>query len=208
MGFFGFGKKKQQEEMLDIPPPPPMEGMPAQRQDSHDMPDFGSFPPMGQDTHDFPEMHDLPPLHDDFPPTMHDDFPPMNTQPDQRQPDLSRKSFAELFAPKQESWAPSMSQMSSSPPPMPSMPPPMPPQAPSMQRMASSRPLFVEIGKYREVIKELNTIKKSLRETDAEIKELVTDIEDEERTFTKLNKGLQDVEAKLSDLETCLFVQE
>ena len=208
MGLFGFGKKKQQQdEMLDIPPPPPLEGMSPLKpgpgaEDTY--PPMSTqfektsdqFPPMdsGMDTH-FEDMQSSPP---ELPPL---DLPPL--EPTKQE--LSRKSFAEMFEPKQESWAPPSQPWT--PPAQQWTPPQMPAPAP-LPRMMSSKPLFVEIGKYRDVIKELNMIKKGLRESDEEIKELVSDIDDEEKTFAKLHKGLQDVEAKLADLEKCLFVQE
>ncbi len=96
--------------------------------------------------------------------------------------------------------------------PRPMMPPPMasrPRIEPQMEKSAlmSGRPVFIEINKYRQALRELNNVRNSLRQSDNEISELMGDISDEEKAFTKLHEKLSEVERKLVDLEGSLFTQ-
>ncbi|MCK5282316.1 MAG: hypothetical protein KAK00_02810 [Nanoarchaeota archaeon] len=67
--------------------------------------------------------------------------------------------------------------------------------------------IFIEVTKYRRILKELNNMKKSLKQNDDEVSVLVGDLADEERTFSKLHSNLSEIEKKLVELESSIFTQ-
>ena len=79
--------------------------------------------------------------------------------------------------------------------------------APSRKKTNYSKQLFIEMNKYKGVIKQLNSIKKSLRQSDTELKSVVSDVDTEEKIFSNINAYLSEVEKSLVDLENSLFNQ-
>lgn len=67
------------------------------------------------------------------------------------------------------------------------------------------KPSFIEVERYRQILKDLNNIKKSCKDVDSEINEIIGDINDEEKTFTTLHSTLASVEEKLAQLEGDFF---
>jgi len=79
--------------------------------------------------------------------------------------------------------------------------------APMHRDIPEGKPVFIEINKYKQALKDLGTVKSSLKQSDDEISELVGDITDEEKAFSKLHSRLSEVEKKLIELESSLFTQ-
>lgn len=99
----------------------------------------------------------------------------------------SRKSFDELFpSSRTNKFAPS----------------------PTFSRgvMESDR-VFVEVNHYRELLRDLNLIKKSLKNSHQEVGNIIKDIDEEEKIFSTLHESLGEVQKKLAELETLLAGQ-
>ena len=69
----------------------------------------------------------------------------------------------------------------------------------------SGKQVFIEVGRYKQLLKDLNNIKKSLKKSDDEVGELIGDISDEKNTFSNLHTSLSEIEKKLVELENGLF---
>jgi len=169
-------------DLQNIPPPPGLE--------QHDM------PPPGLEQHDMPpsglEQHDMP--GPSFPPPGLDSMP--HEEPTFPPPEVPQDKF------------PLPHELPNDfPPAHPDEPKEAKPFDTLLHKPEIGRPLFVEIGKYKGVLKDLNGVKKSLKLADDELSELVSDVQDEEKTFSKLHGSLVDVEKKLMELESSLFEQ-
>jgi len=214
MGFMKFGKKKE-EDKLDIPPPPPQDDMPPP------LPGLAPLPPMPdlpspdplQDQPNTPEM--APPMNDIPPPPPLDNLPTMDTTPipmpehhtlPEPKPEIQHTQipdnniFEETF-----NNMPTKGELSET---LPHQSPPRPLEEPTPKitpHLETNKRIFIEVTKYKRILKDLNNIKKELREADEEVTTLIKDINDEEDLFGTLHANLSDVEKKLIELEGSLF---
>jgi hypothetical protein len=204
MGFMNFGKKGTSKEIasLDIPPPPPIGGQKSQfppKPQAEDI--FKPFPPPENIFSQQPVFPAMQGQDKDFGVQAKDDSLalPNDIPLFQGQGEQKDTSFEDLFKPL--------------PPPAVQQPEkkmaqpkilvaPIPRPAPSA---SSASPIFIEVTKYKRILNDLNGIKKSLKDTDEEINEIIGDINDEEKVFSALNAKLSDTEDKISKLEDSIF---
>jgi hypothetical protein len=196
MGFMNFGKKDKNDNMdsLDIPPPPPIEGVAQTNLNvlpqvpmQQEMPKFGQQPSMPKNNiFPPPKMSgEMSKLEDSFSMNSSSSLPddiPMFGNTEQKGEKL--KSFDEIFKPMPSKREDLQSQEK---------------RAPIIS--SSDKQVFIEVGKYKKTLGELHLIQKTLKQTDVEISALIQDINDEEKTFSKLRTALSDVEKKLAYLE-------
>lgn len=69
----------------------------------------------------------------------------------------------------------------------------------------TGKQVFIEVVKYKTLLKDLNNIQKALKQSGEDVNEIMGDIRDEEETFSNLHKNLSEVEKKLVELEEGLF---
>ena len=235
MGFMKFMKKDiSNQEDLDIPPPPPIDAMGSGSDDMSFPPfqpgklDLNSLPPLpgeqsaegmnggvkGQSS-----IPQLPKNDDIFSSESQSsqgfDILPIRAPEGMNEPDFGEPDISSPFK-------------ESSIPPIRSISPRMPkmrhfeellkqplsdvhevePLKMERRYNPSSVPgkqLFIEVGKYKVLLKDLNNLRKSLKESDEEVSELIGDINEEEKIFSDLHKNLSEVEKKLVELEQGLF---
>jgi hypothetical protein len=212
MGFLTFGKKdKNSLDDLDIPPPPPLENFdssmdkklnfqnqeamppmmpplqPQQMQRNVQPPQQNIFPPPSQAKMDEPSF-DIPDFKLDA--KMPDDFSDFGKKEEIGKAD--KPSYEQLFKP---------------------LPTKM--EIPKKQKVAElfpgnysdSKQVFIEVGKYKNLLKDFAAVKKSLKQCDDELGNVVGVIDEEEKTFSKLHDTLLQVEEKLTQLEKGIFSQ-
>jgi hypothetical protein len=148
-----------------------------------------------------------------LPPEQHDDtgidIPPIANLETDSKP--ARKSFGELFkSPKTEPEPVPEPESEPEPEPEPEpqdepAPEPEPEPEEPLTRGTDGKRTFIEVNRYRQILKDLKNIRKSLKDSDGEISKIIGDINDEERIFSVLHATLTDVEQKLSRLENDFF---
>ncbi len=210
MGFF---KKKdtnpKTSDSLDIPPPPPMDAGSSDQMPPpppmQDIPPMGGtdipsppsdFPPIGGGSADAvppPPGMELPPLDDaaGMPPPPPGAVPLAADAPELPPLDAPAQDKQDSF---DDMLEPSVAEESTPAP-----------QAPSAAPISSGGQVFVEVSSYKGILRDLNKVKKELKQSDDEVEEIAGDISNEEKTFAKLYGHLSDIEQKLSDLENSLF---
>jgi hypothetical protein len=212
MGFMKFGKKEKINELdgLDIPPPPPLDAMsaPQMPQAPFPTPKGGMALPPQQGFRDMPMPGTFPPPKAAFPQkqdmifgnqdtsgqsmsSLPDDIPLFQKKvPDINEPARPSESFENLFKPS------SIEQKSEAPD-----------EARQTQFKSLGQSIFIEVTSYKQILKDLSIVKKSLTDADAQINALVGDINDEEKMFSSLHSTLSDVEEKLGKLEGSIFTK-
>jgi hypothetical protein len=223
MGFMKFGKKDKSNNMdeLDIPPPPPIDSLdnmgiqpgnkkdifPSKKMSLPQMPN----PPMPQAQQNFPpppkpKENFFPQKQDkfeDMPPTF--DIPDFRVSEKEAIPEFSQLDNPDIPESPQEKRTTSFDQLFK----------PLPDKTPQTRMSVMPKkeslptyegaPLFIEVTKYKQILKDLNLIKRELKDTDEKISVIVGDINDEEKTFSSLNSTLNDIEKKLNSLEGSIF---
>jgi hypothetical protein len=193
MGLF---KKKQtvNNDMMDIPPPPPMEGF---SQDNSiplpDAPQFGEQAPLPPDQQ-IPGMDDfpLPPMPEEnqnmLPPEQETrnafEIPPIKAKVNSEAPKAKKPSAFESL--KEEATPEEHHDIKSA-------------------NFSAGNNTFIEVGKYRQILRELDNIKKSIKVSNDEVNALVNEINEEEKVFASLNNSLTSIEKKLSQLDETIF---
>ena len=177
MKFMGKDKNKELDDSLDIPPPPPIESAELEQSSPPKIPEPKKdlFPSLPKE-----------PLKETTPPVKHDfDIPPISVSSKGFE-EPKPKPFDELLKPihKEEKPKPLFGEKT---------------------RPPIAKPIFVEVTKYKQILKDLNNLKKSLKESNEEVTKIVGDISIEEKTFSTLHQNLSNVEKKLVQLEQSLF---
>jgi hypothetical protein len=65
----------------------------------------------------------------------------------------------------------------------------------------SAKQVFIEMGKYRQIMKDLNYLRGVLKQSNDELNKLASDIKGEEKMFSKLHASFSGMEKKLIELE-------
>jgi hypothetical protein len=206
MGFMNFGKneKKNQMDDLDIPPPPPLDnlGMPppppamggqqvAKSRMDEDL--FPPLPPMNQGMGgDIPKPDFGMPPAPASEPTL--DFSMESFQPQPTTPMFEKKEEPKKKEEKsyEEDYKPAPQREESR-------------DMFAFHNITADNSVFIEVTKYKKVVKDLNLLKKSLKDTDDKIDTIIGDISEEEKTFSSLHGILKDVEDKLHVLDDSIF---
>jgi hypothetical protein len=230
MGLFGKKKAKELDESLDIPPPPPVGAAPAKaepKEEAEAAPEVGTggIPPLPKDITKAPEMAGAP---EEAGPAPMPEMQPMEAPPQQPAPQPIQRApppQAHVLPPEEPSQPsfeiPPISEPAGGGPAMlPEEPeeekpfeelfqPEEPARHPGMERglglPAGGKEIFVELSNYRRILKDIDNIKKALKQSDAEVDELISDIKAEEDTFSGIHGNLTDVEDRLVQLEKTLF---
>jgi hypothetical protein len=203
MGLFKKKNKTDDLDGLDIPPPPPIESdsskdTPKKEPATLDSLDVKSgmpeMPPLQADdskdntlsSGDDMKGIDIPPI------SAHSQMPPLPKEPvfPKQDKGLSEpKPFEDLFKPPQEAHK--------------EAPKELPLRKPT--HITEDKTIFIEVTKYKQVLKDLNSLKKSLKESNTKVSDIVGDINDEEKIFSELHTNLSDIDQKLGQLENSLF---
>ncbi|MBD3164803.1 hypothetical protein GF323_06410 [Candidatus Woesearchaeota archaeon] len=191
MGLFKSNKKNKTDD-LDIPPPPPLEGPGKEKSDILNMP-HQPQPPQGapspaQEQNVLPaeqpaeQKFDIPPMGGEM--KGENTLPKQESQPSGNddsfnfQPPKIQEKDSELSGDKFSTGA-----------------------AGSMSSVSSEGNKFIEVDKYRQILRDMNRIKKSLKKSDEEIKSLIKESAEEGKIFGSINSTLSSVEQKLIELE-------
>lgn len=193
MGFMKFKKKKEEnnDDALDIPPPPPMGGDSQQQNSPQNNENLlppeqpannFDIPPIGQGGQD--NVSNLPPPNFG----QEQNQAPKENLPGMEKPDTSQQQIKQKVPvtnkfpqerPKKEA----------------------PAAQPKSSVMPSGEHTFIEVNSYKDILKDLNNIKKSLKTSDDEIDKIIQSTEEEDKIFASIHSTLGDVEKKLVELE-------
>ena len=192
MGFMKFLSKKDKgvsnKDELDIPPlPPPVEGPDK---------DLG-LTSIGEDIK-LGDMKELPP------------FPSPTEENEMKFPEIPPVDSEGLTgAPIEEAKAPEepiIPEPPKAPEPVfaPTIPKIQPEAAPIEKPSIPGQPIFVEVGKYKNVLSDLGKIKSDLNKANDALVELEQNKEEEDKEFSKWHSCLEDMHNKLSIIDKVL----
>ncbi len=191
-----FKKKETAEDSFDLPPPPP----PPMEKDDFELPQMPDQKQFGLGN-DFSEDQQLRPLE------------PLSMPSLSSQPPLAQKQAPVFPAPqKPQLWQAPMAMPENIFPKSQSRPEPLPPfmperNAPPTQSLPQSQ-IFVEVTRYKNLLKDLNKVKKDLKDSDKEVMDIFGDSNQEEKILSHLSDTFTEVSQKLTELEQSLFSRE